>query len=44
MEMIMHEKELAKGGILWSAGEKAEFVIVLNKGSMVFINCPEEVN
>ena len=39
----MHEKELSKGGILWSIGDKAEFEIILSKGSMVFINCPEEV-
>lgn len=43
LEMILSEQMIEKGQILWKVGDKADFAILVKKGSLAFIDCTEEV-
>lgn len=39
--MIMKEKKVKKGEILWTMGNKPQFAIILSKGEIEFFKCKE---
>jgi len=41
MEMIMREKKIKKGEILWTVGNKAQFAVLIAKGEIEFFKCKE---
>ena len=39
--MILREKQIKKGEILWKAGDSASYALIIKDGSMRFFGCQE---